>query len=84
LARKRAQTRAVFELAKFFLDAWYMTEVSDAPKLSEEQYILRFPEQLGERIQKMVQNDELSSDQITFQFPRITFSIHFIFQSLNF
>jgi TATA-binding protein-associated factor Taf7 len=43
---------------------------SDAPKLSEEQYILRFPEDLGERIRKMVQNDELLSDQISFQFPR--------------
>lgn len=46
-------------------------EFSEAPKLSEEQYILRFPEHLGERIRKMVQNDELSSDQITFQFPRM-------------
>jgi TATA-binding protein-associated factor Taf7 len=43
---------------------------SDAPKLSEEQYILRLPEDLGERIRKMVQNDELLSDQISFQFPR--------------
>jgi transcription initiation factor TFIID subunit 7 len=43
---------------------------SDAPKLSEEQYILRTPEELGERIRKMVQNDELSSDQISFLFPR--------------
>jgi TATA-binding protein-associated factor Taf7 len=40
-----------------------------APKLSEEQYILRFPEDLGERVRKMVQNDELSSDQISFHFP---------------
>jgi TATA-binding protein-associated factor Taf7 len=46
-----------------------MDFLSDAPKLSEEQYILRFPEFLGERIRKMVQNDELSSDQISFQFP---------------
>jgi len=43
---------------------------SKAPKLSEEQYILRLPEPLGERVRKMVQNDELSSDQISFQFPR--------------
>jgi len=45
-------------------------DLTKAPKLSEEQYILRLPEDLGERVRKMVQNDELSSDQISFHFPR--------------
>jgi len=42
---------------------------SDASKLPEEQYIIRFPENVGERVRKMIQNGELSNDQISFHFP---------------